>query len=54
MRTLSRSGTKLELKLLERAEDPLLDAYQVRFGCVPTCVGLPETQRSIGINNAKL
>lgn len=35
-------------------EEPLLDAYQVRFGGVPTHVGLPQTQRSIGINDAKL
>lgn len=29
-------------------------SYQEGFGCIPTCVGLPETQSSIGIDDTKL
>lgn len=55
---MERTGSKREdankARDKNRPEEPLLDAHQVRFGCVPTCVGLPEAQRSIGINDTKL
>lgn len=56
VRTLTRfSDKKQNLKNLpERPDEPAPDAYQVRFGSVPACVGLPETQSSISINDAKL
>lgn len=47
-------GPKIETDWLEGPEDELLGAYQVRLGRVPTCVGLPETQRSVSINDTKL
>lgn len=47
-------GTEIERERLEGPEDALLGAYQVGLGRVPTCVGLPETQRSISINDPKL
>lgn len=34
--------------------DEVWHPYQIRFGCVPTGVGLPKTQTSVGIHDTKL
>lgn len=54
-RTLRRSRqTKLKTNMTEKEKVALLASYQVWFGCVPTCVGLPETQTPISIHDTKL
>lgn len=46
--------TKLKTNVLEKEKLALWVSYQIRFGCVPTRVGLPETQTSISIYNTEL
>lgn len=40
--------------MLERHQVALRVSYQIWFGCVPTCVGLPKTQTSISVYDTKL
>lgn len=54
-RTLRRSRhTILNTNTLEKEKVALWVSYQVWFGCIPTCVGLPETQTSISIHDTEL